>query len=90
MKSQPVQFMEARDQALEEGEKKSHKKNPQEPLMWQSSWSVWISNSTFFCQIYWVLLEFILLSPGVCGGNLQEKKCVWGKMNQIDETKSRE
>ena len=70
--------------------KKSHKKNPQEPLMWQSSWSVWISNSTFFCQIYWVLLEFILLSPGVCGGNLQEKKCVWGKMSQIDETKSRE
>lgn len=72
MKSQPAEFMEARDQALEGG-KESHKKNPQEPLMRQSSWSVRISNSTFFCQIYWVLLEFILLSTGVCGDNLREK-----------------
>lgn len=41
--------------------------------MRQSSWSVRISNSTFFCQIYWVLLEFILLSIGVCGDNFREK-----------------
>lgn len=52
MKSQPAQFMEARNQALEGGKKKSRKKNPQEPLMRQSSWSVRISNPTFFCQIY--------------------------------------
>lgn len=82
MKSQPAEFMEARDQALEGG-KESHKKNPQEPLMRQSSWSVQISNSTFFCQIYWVLLEFILLSTGVCGDNLREKNVYEAKWTRL-------
>lgn len=62
------------------GEKKSHKKNPREPLMRQSSWSVWISNSAFFCQIYWVLSEFIPVSLGFMEIILKRKMC----LRQVD------
>lgn len=44
--------------------------------MRQSSWSVRISNSTFSCQIYWVLSEFIPVSLGFMEISLKRKMCL--------------